>query len=457
MNKLIDFIKNIALMRNEEAYIVGGYVREKLIDKSNKIEDIDIIYNGNVELLIEIMKGEGYVFFPIKIEHGLYRYIDKELIIDICRMKGEDIKEDLGRRDFTINSIAIDLSNNELIDPFNGMEHIRQRVLCQVSSNSIKDDPIRILRAGRFCIKYGYDIEINTENSIHRHVINIKNYAKERIMSEFMKLIKYDYNGEAFYTLDKLAVLKYLIPYTEELKTIGQCKYHKVDAFTHMNMVYKVFKDILNKKLVLEGLNLDIFKNTIGGFTLAEYVAFSAFVHDIGKYNCYRKEGDRVSFYGHNEAGSKIIHKFCDEMLFPKVIVNLVSILVEAHMYPLCLFNNSIKDYKKAYYKFFNKYKEYVPYILTISFCDIYATRILDEDIDEIHLYGKFISNILKEYYFYNDIICNRLVRGNEIVELTGKEGKVIGDILEKIDEMRYYSIINTKEDVVKFIKYKNY
>ncbi|MCY6354772.1 HD domain-containing protein [Clostridium sp. ZS2-4] len=453
MNFIIDDIKEILKRHKVAAYIVGGYVRDKLMKAGNNPKDIDIVYDGDIETFVEELRQRGYGVFQLKQEMGIYRAVIEDKILDIAKLKGNSIEEDLSYRDFTINAIALKLIENKIIDPYKGRNHLQSRTIHEVSEDSIKNDRIRILRAERLAIKYGFHFSKACEEHIIEESKYIKNCPKERIFNEFIRILEEDKDSKAFEELEKYGVLKHLMPYIEELKTIGKCRYHIEDAFTHMNLVYKNFTEILEGRLHIDGLDLNIFDEKLGELPIKIYMAFAAFSHDIGKVKCYVKNGDKVSFIGHDKVGARIIGEVCRKLGFPKRAQKFVEKLTEAHMYPLGLCKNKIKKYKKSFYKLFCRYDEYIPYILTLSYCDIHATKMLYDPDNEEAEFIAYLERLFKEYGLFRKVKDNKFLNGKEIIELTGAQGEEIKYILEELDRFTYYEEINSKEDAVKMIK----
>lgn len=451
-NEFINQFKGILKNLGGDAYLVGGYVRDKLISSRIEPNDIDIIYNGDMSKLINELNSLGYKFFSIKEDIGIYRCIIENLTIDIAVMKGSTIEEDLAKRDFTINAICIKFLENKIIDPFKGRNSIKSRIIQNVSNESLEDDPVRILRGIRFYITYGMHFSFDTENNLVKIAPNLKSCVKERVFNEFMKIIESDKEGKAFEFLDNYNILRNMFPYIDELKTVGKCKYHMEDAFTHMNLTYGVFKDLLNKRITINNLDLSVFEKKIGNFKSKEYVAFACFMHDIGKFKCYKKTDEKISFYGHDIEGAKIIKSVCEDMNFPKEASELIEKLVEGHMYPLGLFNSDVKEIKKSFYKFFNRYGKFSIQLLVLSFCDNYATSMIFDPKNEKKRYKEFIENMLNEYKRYIEVKKDRFVSGSEIISLTGEQGPKVGSLLDKIDMLRYLGKINSREDVMKYL-----
>lgn len=452
VKEFIQHLNNESCKRGDTVYLVGGYVRDKLINPKIKSRDIDFIYDGDIDGIMKKFNTSGYNFFRIKNDIDIYRCIYKGNIIDISKMNGKNIIEDLKNRDFTVNTVCLKLGENKIIDPFKGRLAIKNRIIRAVDKTSLDKDPIRILRAVRLYINYGMHFNLDTENMVIKYAGKLKECPGERISSELLLIIKCDKEGEAFEVLDRFSILKYLIPYVEELKTIGKCKYHIEDVFTHINLTYKIFKDIMKSRIKINNLDFCIFDNSIGQFSLREYTAFSCFLHDIGKYQAYKKKKDRVSFEGHEKKGVEICRILCKKFRLPKKASRFIETIVEAHMYPLMIFKKTDRDMKEYYYDFFNQYKDLSVYIIIVSFCDNYATRMLLDRENEKESYKKFIENMLYEYNIYLNIKNKKIIDGNCIENILEHKGPIIGNVINNIDKLRYMRKIITRKDAVDYV-----
>jgi poly(A) polymerase len=457
LKKFIYDLRNIANDMELEIYLVGGYVRDKLMSAQAEPEDADFVIKGNIHKFMTEMSKIDYKFFPIKEDAGIYRCILDKNTIDISSMKGNSIEEDLGTRDFTINAIAMRVINDKIFDPFYGRRALKSRILKSVNEKSLEKDPVRILRGIRFYIKCGMHFNLETEKQIEKISNKVMEASKERIFRELMLIIKEDQSGSAFEIMDDYGILKNIMPYIDELKTIGKCKYHVEDVFTHMNLTYGVFKDILKGKMNLKGLDLSVFEVKIGEFELSEYLGLACFMHDIGKYEAYKKENNKISFHGHDIKGAEICKNFCNNLKFPKKAENYIENIVRGHMYPLGLFKNGSLNNRKAVYKFFYRYDGYVIGILVTAFCDNYATRMNLDRENEKERFKAFIERMLKEYKLYCEIRENRFLNGKDVMKILGKRGPVIKDILEDINKLRYLGRINSREEAIDYLKSQSF
>lgn len=224
----------------------------------------------------------------------------------------------------------------------------------------------------------------------------ITNTKAEYYFNYIMKSIHEDNDGTVFETWDKSNTLNQLLPYMEDLKTVGKCKYHIDDAFTHMNYVYKNFKAFLRGEIIIYGISSKEFSRTIEDFSVGDYMSLVAFTHDIGKYKAYKNEGGNISFRNHEVIGAEIMGEVCTRYNFPEEARDIVVKCIQAHMYPLNISNST--EGQVIMKEFFEKYKNYVPYILALAYCDLEGKRLYEDKIEEKNHYRKLIEKIFFEY-----------------------------------------------------------
>lgn len=439
--EIINIIKEALLKLNIEGFLVGGYLRDDILKE--KAKDIDIAVSDKIEELIKFLETCGIKFFLLNDSEKIYRADYKGLIIDITIIRGESIYDDLQKRDFSINSIAMSLNDDKIIDPEKGILDMENKILRTSSEEVIKQDPIRILRGMRFILKYGFTLDEKTKDYFNKFSYKINECKKERKFIEFMKIIEEDRDGSCFSLMDDIGILEYIIPYSRENKTVGKCKYHVEDALTHMITTYKTFRCFMKGEI---GLDIDtegLFRDNISLFSLKHYEALSAFVHDIGKYICYNKKGDKITFYDHQIKGEEITSSFLEDYGFPKKAQIFISNLVLGHMDPLMLFKNRAGG--KQYLKFFKKYLDFTPYIIILSFCDVYATRLYHDPDNEIVLYKSFIEHLYLEFIRYQDIIQNPIISAEDLIAVKQLKGREIKEAVDLINDKTYLGEIKDR------------
>lgn len=312
-----------------EAYLVGGCVRDLLRGVSPK--DWDIATNATPEEMIKLFEHTYYEnsFGTVGVvneetQDGNLRVVEvtpyrKEGVYSDRRRPdevvfGKDVKEDLKRRDFTINAIAVESETLETIDPHSGQKDLKSQLIRAVGDpeQRFEEDGLRILRAIRFQAELGFTIEESTLNAIHKKRDTLSYISKERIRDEFSRMINSRNPAASLEMARRLELLQYIIPELEEGVGIEQKGAHRYDVFTHSLQALQHAAD--------RGWSFE--------------VRLAVLFHDIGKPRSRRENPKRgFSFYGHEVIGAKMTESALKRLNFPKDTVRNVSLLVRWHMF----------------------------------------------------------------------------------------------------------------------------
>ncbi|MCK9446707.1 HD domain-containing protein [bacterium] len=319
-----------------EAYIVGGCTRDFLRGKTPA--DWDITTNATPEETQKVFDdlkiktfyendfGTVGVAFPEKDDHfeiieiTTYRneatYSDSRHPDQVSWSK--TIEEDLKRRDFTVNAIAMtikDRSKIEIIDLFDGQEDLKKQIIRAVGTakERFSEDALRMMRAVRLKTTLGEDwtIEEETKQAIKDNAPLLEKISKERIRDELIKMIKSENAAQGIESLRNKRLLSYIIPELEEGFEVGQNKHHVYDCYKHN----------------LECLNFSAKKD----FNF--HVRMASLLHDIGKPRSKRGDGLNSTFYNHEIIGAKMTEKILDRLRFPKKDVIKITNLVRYHLF----------------------------------------------------------------------------------------------------------------------------
>ena len=337
-------ISKIADQLNQPVFVIGGFVRDQILKRETK--DIDIVTLGSgIDLAKKISKELDSS--PVKIfkNFGTAMILVNDIEIQFVGARKESyksdsrnpivengtIEEDQNRRDFTVNSLAISLNKSsfgEFIDPFNGLIDLKNKVLKTPLDPDItfSDDPLRMMRAIRFCSQLDFKIEDITLAAINKNIDRIKIVAQERITEEINKIILSNQPSVGFKLLEKTGLLKIIFPEFQLLKgvEIKDGKGHK-DNFYHTLQV-------LDNILPYSKENL--------------WLRWSALLHDIAKPNTKRfnpKQG--WTFHGHEDKGARMVPSIFRRLKLPlDNKMKYVQKLVLLHLRPISLTNDSITD-----------------------------------------------------------------------------------------------------------------
>jgi poly(A) polymerase/tRNA nucleotidyltransferase (CCA-adding enzyme) len=319
-----------------EAFIVGGCVRDYLL--GSEPSDWDITTNANPEEIQEIFNqlniksfyennfGTVGIIFPKKDNP------EEHEIIEITTYRSESsysdnrrpdrvewsktIEEDLKRRDFTINAIALSpLDDIKIIDPYNGQMDIKNKTIKAVgcAEERFTEDALRMIRAIRFktVLEGTWTIEKETEKAIKKNAHLLKNISQERLRDELIKMIKSSDADEGIEDLRKHNLLKYIIPELEEGYGIKQNKHHIFDCYYHN----------------LEALRYSTKKN------FDSHIRIASLLHDIGKPATKQGSGENATFYNHEIIGAKMTKKILNRLHFPNKDVEKITSLVRYHLF----------------------------------------------------------------------------------------------------------------------------
>ena len=310
-------IMNTSHELNIDSYVVGGFVRDYILNKEIA-KDIDILCIGsginfaiNVQNSIDstkkinIYKRFGTAMLKWKDYTVEFVGARKESYSEDSRkpeVKSGTFLDDMNRRDFTINTLAISLNKEnygELIDTFNGIGDLNNGIIKTPtdSDKTFSDDPLRMLRAVRFSSQLNYKIERNTFQSIKRNINRIEILSGERISEELNKILMQDKPSNGFILLDKLNILKTILPELESLKGIEE-----VEGQTHKDNFYHTLEVVDN----------------ISSKTNNIWLRWAALLHDIGKSSTKRFNKEiGWTFHGHEFIGSKMVKQIFNRLKMP--------------------------------------------------------------------------------------------------------------------------------------------
>ena len=300
-----------------DSFVVGGFVRDLILDKTLK-KDIDIMCIGsgidlakavqkkiNSKVKINIFKRYGTAM----INHGDYQIefvgSRKESYSKDSRnpsVESGNFMDDMLRRDFTINTLAISLNKDrygELVDTFGGIQDLEKKIIITPSepNKTFSDDPLRMLRAIRFACQLNFNIDEKTIESIIENSHRLKILSPERVSDEINKILMCDNPSIGFKSLEKMNLLQYIIPELIDLKGIEE-----VEGQTHKDNFYHTLEVVDNISKKTNNL----------------WLRWAALLHDVGK--APTKKFDKKigwTFYGHEYIGSKMVKKIFKRLSLP--------------------------------------------------------------------------------------------------------------------------------------------
>lgn len=368
-DKVFKMVGDVADNISRPCYVVGGYVRDLIIERHSK--DIDFVTVGSgIELAEAVASRLGpKAHVAVYRNYGTAQLHCGNLELEFVGARKESyrrdsrnpivedgtLEEDLSRRDFTINALAISVnadSYGELIDMFGGMADIEKRLIRTPLDPDItfSDDPLRMMRAIRFATQLGFDIYPTTLEAITRNASRISIITRERIMDELMKIMAADVPSRGWKLLADTGLLELIFPELAAMRGVDTVRgrAHK-DNFLHT-------LEVLDK---VAAVSDDV------------WLRWSALLHDIGKPATKRWD-DAVgwTFHNHNFIGAKMVPRIFRRMRFPlNDKMRYVSRMVELHMRPIALVEDEVTD--SAVRRLLNDAGEDIDDLMTLCRADI--------------------------------------------------------------------------------------
>ena len=317
-------LSNLYAKNGFQIYLVGGAVRDGILDIETK--DFDFTTNASSEDSIKMLNKNKYKTTEIGRAFGTIETTVEDYSIHITTYREDkynkdsrkpeiktsgELETDLSRRDFTVNAIAYDINNNEIIDPYGGLKDLSEGLIRtpDTADISFSDDPLRMLRACRFVSTHGFTPNNELFKAISKNVERIEIVSTERIRDEFTKLLTGKDPSLGLKAFVESGLSELIMPELNELKIEVDPKHHHKDVYEHTMVVLDRVSPTLISRM-------------------------SALLHDIGKPKTKGIENGKVHFRHHEVVGAKMSKKILKRLKYDNETIKKVSLLVENHLRP---------------------------------------------------------------------------------------------------------------------------
>jgi poly(A) polymerase len=317
-----------------EISLVGGPVRDAVLGKL--VKDLDLTTNAKPDEIQKCLKGWADSIWDVGIKFGTVGAKVKDYVFEITTYRteqyedtsrkpsvefGKTLEEDLARRDFTINAMALRLPNFELVDIYNGLTDLNNKILRTPldAQISFSEDPLRMLRAARFMSKLDLKPQADLVEAMKTLAERLKIVSMERINDEFNKLLLTDKPRPGIELLVETGVAEHFLPELPALKL-------EIDEHHHHKDVYQHSLTVLDQVIDLETKHQPQIEADL-------VLRIAALLHDIGKPKTRKFEGEgRVSFHHHEVVGARLAKKRLEKLRYSNEIIEQVCLLIELHL-----------------------------------------------------------------------------------------------------------------------------
>ncbi len=340
--KFLKIASLLADKRNEELYLVGGFVRDFILKRDKNEMDFLVVGDG-VNFAGQLANDLGIKEVTVYKNFGTAHFNYQGMALEFVGARKESYKrssrnpkvekgtldDDLNRRDFTINSLAVSLNENtfgKLIDKFDGINDIERKLIRTPlePEKTFDDDPLRIMRAFRFASQLNFQIHESIMKAASLMADRLKIVSQERITDELMKILATDKPSIGLILLFESGVLRVIFPELHNLAGVEQRKdFHHKDVFYHTCIV------VDNIASVSDDL----------------WLRFAALVHDIAKPPTKKfVEGTGWTYHGHEELGARMMKSIFERMKLPLNKLDYIEKLVRLHLRPIALVDEEVTD-----------------------------------------------------------------------------------------------------------------
>lgn len=418
-----------------DAFFVGGCVR----DFVRKVvpDDYDIVTSARPEQVMAI--------FPRTVAVGAKFGVISVIVVshpyEVATFRGDDAyvdgrrpssihfsnsREDVFRRDFTVNGLLMNPETEEIIDYVNGLDDIEKKIIRTIGDpdRRFNEDYLRMLRAIRFAANLNFEIDFATKEAITKHASQIIHISSERLQEEINKIIIRPGARRGFELLAETKLLEEILPEVYRLRGVSQPPLFHPEG------------DVWQHTLIM----LDLLPDNIDPAG-SRQLAWGALLHDVGKAVTRTEDEKGVHFYGHVRAGEEIALTILQRLKFSRADQEMITQLIHYHM----VFMN-VRKMRKGRLKRFLRMPRFDLH-LELHRLDCLASHSM---LDNYEFCKDQLAHLEEE-----DLHPPRLLTGDDLKAMGFAPGKIMGEILRALENMQLEGEITTREDAEKFVEDK--
>jgi putative nucleotidyltransferase with HDIG domain len=469
----------LPIIAESEAYLVGGAVRDALLRRPSHDLDLATPEDGRqlARRIANAFQGDYYALDPERgVGRAMVSYEGVRYSVDVARFRGDSLEEDLRGRDFTVNAIAAPLRGDlqRLIDPLNGVQDLFDKRLRRCTPDSIRDDPIRALRAIRQSIQFKLLIERETRADLRTYSVNIVHSSPERVRDEFMTILGGAKPQAALRALDSLGLLRLIVPEVDAMRGVTQSAPHVYDVWEHTLNTVERMADVIftispqrtdesaaDSALGLIVYLLDVFRSQLqahlemplpNGRSVRALLVLAALLHDCGK-PATRSVGEdgRIHFYRHELIGAELAQGRAEALrLSNEESARLVG-CVRHHMRPMHLRNTESLS-RRAIYRFWKATNSIGVDVCLLTLADYLGMVGTHLQVPEWLAHLQVVRTLLDAYFNRREEVVSPppLINGTALMgALNLQPGRLVGQLLEQIAEAQATGEISTPEEAL--------
>jgi putative nucleotidyltransferase with HDIG domain len=459
-----------------QAYVVGGSVRDVMLGRA--MRDLDLGVDRDAFAFARRLADElsGH-FVELDDVNAVARVVldgDSVDYIDIAQLQGAT-EDDLRRRDFTIDALAVALGGGIVLDVTGGVADLAAGCVRMTGEHVFADDPLRMLRAPRIASELGFTIDLATADAIRRSAPAVSTSAAERRRDELARIFALDRAGEALRLLDTLGLLDVLLPEVTAGRGVTQPESHHVhDVLEHGIAAVEAMDAMLAARRRdadnawmwatvwrtfawrADALRAYVDEEMSGGRSRGALMKLAALLHDVAKPQTRTVGADgRIRFLGHADEGARMASTIMHRYRFSSGEIVFVTLLVREHLRPVQLAQLGAVPSQKALYRFERDLGDAVDGVLLLSLADAAGSRGPRMTPDGWSRQAAYMNSLLVRLQGEDGIVrAPRLLTGHDIMSEFGiGEGPAVGRLLEALREAQAVAGVRDREAALAFVR----
>jgi putative nucleotidyltransferase with HDIG domain len=484
-----------ALKRPSPVWLVGGAVRDAVLGRPTA--DLDLACADAPGLAAALARAFRGTLVTLDAENAVYRLVLPKgrgrgralRQIDVAEIQGRDLLEDLARRDFTVNAVALEvrpglpasLPAAAFVDPRRGLDDLARRVIRCEDDRPLKEDPLRLLRAFRLSAQTGFAIDEPTLALIRRHRRLVRAPAGERVQAELLALLGVPGASAVLRRMDECGLLTALFEDLEPARRCAEGYYgpggvlrHTLDVCARLDLLLtglaKIYPDLSRP------LEEHMAGRSSPGAPERAVLMLAALLHDVSKPETARTVDGRLRFFEHDTRGAERAAKILRALRFSREHVDEVATIVRQHLRPGHLTAGGGAT-KRAVYRFFRDLGAVAPGLLLVCWADHASylpearlkrllpgacgpeprtdlSRLKPEEARKTVRHLQLVSLLLRRYFDQDRApVPRRLLDGQEVMKvLKIPPGPRVGEALERLREAQAEGEVATREQALAFV-----
>lgn len=445
----------------DPAWLVGGGLRDALMGRP--VADVDLAVSGDAApAAARLARAYRADRFRLSRAFGAWRVTGGDLPfqVDITPLQGPDLAEDLSRRDFTVNALALPLASGDLVDPHGGLRDLRAGRLRQVSEEAFAADPVRLLRLARFSEQLGFAIDDPTATRARATAGDLWDAPGERLMDELGRIVALPRADRAVRTLDALGVLGVLVPELEDCRGVDQSDFHHLDVLGHT-------LEVVEHSVALAADPEPVFRSRAprvaevlarplaDGLTSREGLILAAILHDMAKAATRAEQpGGRITFMGHDSLGADMSEDLMRRLRTSSRLREMVALLVRMHL-PLGFHVHRTPLSLRQIDRYLRRTAPYEPEVIVLTVADRLATRGPRTSESAIRRHLVLAREVMDEHFRIVDRgPVQPLIAGDDLARELGRPpGPWLARALDQLREEQLVGTVTTRSAAVRFAR----